>query len=124
MHFRRILLVAAGGAAGTAARLALGLTIPEVAGVPLAVLTVNIIGAFLLGVLTARLPTATEWRLLLGTGVLGGFTTYSALMTGTISLWEQAPLIAAAYALGSVVLGVLAAVLGLRLGRPPRGADV
>lgn len=81
-------------------------------------LIANTIGAFLIGALTARLPKATDLRLLLGTGALGGFTTYSAFMTGTIGLWADAPLLAVAYAAGSLVLGVGAAALGLRLGRP------
>jgi CrcB protein len=110
------MLVAAGGAVGTAARLALGLLLPDAGVLP--VLLANVVGAFLIGILTARLPKATELRLLLGTGALGGFTTYSAFMTGTVGLWTDAPLLAVAYALGSLVLGLGAAVLGLRLGRP------
>ncbi len=90
-------------------------------GFPLAVLLANVLGALLIGVVAARLPASAELRLLLGTGVLGGFTTYSALMTGTLALWGAAPLLAAAYAVGSLVLGLLAAAAGLRLGRPRRG---
>ena len=122
VNLRRILLVALGGTVGTAARLALGLVIPETGGFPLAVLLANILGAFLIGVLAARLPGSTDLRLLLGTGVLGGFTTYSAFMTGTLALWKDAPLLAAAYAVGSLVLGLAAAAVGLRWGRPRRGA--
>lgn len=112
----RVLLVAAGGTIGTAARLALGLWLP-VDGMPWATLLVNVLGAALLGILTARLP-APDLRLFLGTGALGGFTTYSALTVGTLELWQTAPVLAATYAGGSVVLGVTAAALGLRLGRP------
>lgn len=116
---RRVLLVAAGGTIGTAARLALGLLLPDAGVLP--VLIANVIGALLIGALTARLPRATERRLLLGTGVLGGFTTYSAFTTGTVSLWTDAPLVALGYAVASLVLGVAAAALGLRLGRPREG---
>ena len=119
---RRILFVALGGTIGTAARLALGLVISETDGFPLAVLLANVFGAFLIGVLAARLPGSTDLRLLLGTGVLGGFTTYSAFMTGTLALWTDAPLLAGAYAVGGLVLGLAAAALGLRLARPRRGA--
>lgn len=122
VNLRRILLVAAGGTVGTAARLALGLAVPDAGGFPVAVLLANVVGALLIGVLAARLPASADLRLLLGTGVLGGFTTYSAFMTGTVSLWSEAPALAAAYALGSLVLGIGAAALGLRLGRPRRGA--
>lgn len=118
MTLRAVLLVALGGTLGAAARLGLGLLIPDADGIPLAVLTANLLGALLLGILAARLPPATELRLLLGTGMLGAFTTYSAFATGTVSLWQSAPALAAAYAAGSVVLGLAAAVLGLRLGRP------
>lgn len=114
---RRLLLVALGGTVGTAARLGLSLALPDGGGFPVAVLLANIVGAFLIGVLAARLPAAADLRLLLGTGVLGGFTTYSAFMTGTLALWTQAPLLAFAYAAGSLVLGLAAAALGLRLGR-------
>lgn len=115
---RRLLLVALGGTVGTAARLGLSLALPDGGGFPVAVLLANIVGAFLIGVLAARLPAAADLRLLLGTGVLGGFTTYSAFMTGTLALWTHAPLLAFAYAAGSLVLGLAAAALGLRLGRP------
>ena len=123
VNFRRVLLVALGGTIGTAARLGLGLAIPDQGGFPVAVLVANILGAFLIGVVAARLAASTYLRLLLGTGVLGGFTTYSAFMTGTLALWTDAPLLAGAYALGSLVLGVAAASLGLRLGRPRRTTE-
>lgn len=116
MNLRRVLLVAAGGAVGTAARLGLGLLLVDAGVLP--VLIANATGALLIGILTARLPKATDLRLLLGTGALGGFTTYSAFMTGTIALWADAPLLAIAYAAGSLVLGLAAAAVGLRLGRP------
>lgn len=97
------------------------MVLPDAAGFPVAVFVANILGALLIGVLAARLPASTDLRLMLGTGVLGGFTTYSAFMTGTLSLWAEAPLLAAGYAVGSLVLGLGAAALGLRLGRPRTG---
>ncbi|MFE7196910.1 fluoride efflux transporter FluC [Microbacterium oxydans] len=121
MNLRRILLVAAGGTVGTAARLGLGLMLPDAGGFPVAVLVANVVGALLIGLLAARLPATAELRLALGTGVLGGFTTYSAFMTGTLSLWADTPVIAVAYAVGSLALGLAAAALGLRLGRPRAG---
>ncbi|MCE0509146.1 CrcB family protein [Microbacterium sp. KKR3/1] len=122
MTFRRILLVAVGGMVGTAARLGLGLVLPDAGGFPVAVLLANVLGAVLIGVLAARLPSSTDLRLALGTGVLGGFTTYSAFMTGTVELWADAPVLAVAYAIGSLVLGLAGAALGLRFGRPRHGA--
>jgi CrcB protein len=117
VNLRRLLLVALGGTLGTAARLALGLVLPDAEGVPIAILVANVLGALLIGVLAARLPRSSEIRLLLGTGVLGGFTTYSSFMTGTLALWTDAPALAIAYAVGSLVLGLGAAAAGLRLGR-------
>lgn len=122
MTLRRLLLVAAGGTVGTAARLGLGLALPNGGGLPVAVLVANVVGALLIGVLAARIPASTDLRLLLGTGVLGGFTTYSAFMTGSVELWTDAPLLAFAYAAGSLVLGLGAAALGLRIARPRAGA--
>lgn len=118
MTARRLLLVFAGGSIGTAARLAVGLWMPDAGGFPFATLAVNVLGALLIGILAARLPQTTGLRVFLGTGVLGGFTTYSAFMTGTVALWADAPLLAFVYAAGSLVLGLGAAALGLRLGRP------
>lgn len=118
MTLRRLLLVFAGGSIGTAMRLAIGLWMPDGGGIPLATLLVNVVGSLLIGVLAARLPSTAEMRVFLGTGVLGGFTTYSAFMTGTIALWAAAPLLAFAYAAGSLVLGLAAAAAGLAIGRP------
>ncbi|MGN8026659.1 fluoride efflux transporter FluC [Microbacterium sp. 22242] len=119
----RLALVVAGGAIGTAGRLGLGLLLPAatgagLTGVPWATLAVNLAGAFLIGVLAARLPGSSAVRVLLGTGMLGGFTTYSSLAVGTATLWHAQPLLAAGYAAGSVILGIAAAALGLDLARP------
>ena len=119
---QRLLLVLAGGSLGTAARLAVGLWMPDAGGFPYATLLVNVLGALLIGVVAARLASTAALRVFLGTGVLGGFTTYSAFMTGTVALWADAPLLAFAYAAGSLVLGLVAAALGLFLGRPRASA--
>lgn len=77
-------LVALGGALGTAARAALTLVLDESLG-PFLVPLVNLVGAFLLGLVTGALlrradsARARALRMFAGTGVLGGFTTYSAL---------------------------------------------
>lgn len=118
MTARSLLFVFAGGSIGTAARLAIGLWLPDAGGFPTATFFVNVLGALLIGILAARMPQTSGMRVFLGTGVLGGFTTYSAFMTGAVSLWTDAPLLAFAYAAGSLVLGLVAAALGLRLGSP------
>lgn len=117
MTLRRLLLVLLGGTIGTAARLALALAIPDAGAFPLATFLANVVGSFLIGVLSAwPLPEqrgAVELRLLLGTGVLGGFTTYSAFTTGTVALWTDALPLALAYAVASIVLGLAAAAAGM-----------
>lgn len=120
MTFRRLLLVMLGGMLGTAARLGVGMLVPHVGGFPLATLIVNVVGALLIGVLAARLPSSSEVRVFLGTGILGGFTTYSAFAVGSVELWADVPLLAAIYAALTLGLGIAAAVLGLRLGRRRR----
>lgn len=120
MRPRLLLLVFVGGMLGTAAREAILLLAPT-DGVPWSVLVVNLSGAFLLGALVRGLesrdetPRRRDARLLLGTGVLGGFTTYSALAVDAVVLLESAPLLGIAYALGSVVAGVVCASVGWAL---------
>nr|WP_281370306.1 CrcB family protein [Microbacterium pseudoresistens] len=113
-----MLLVVVGGMLGTAARLGVGLLVPSAGGFPLATLIANVVGALLISVLAARLPGSTDARVFLGTGVLGGFTTYSAFAVGTVELWADEPTTAAVYVLLTLGLGVAAAFTGLRIGRP------
>lgn len=117
MTLRRLLLVALGGTIGTAARLAFALLLPDAAGFPLATLAVNVVGALLIGVLAVRLPSSSDTRIFVGTGILGGFTTYSAFAVGTVELWIETPLLAGLYVLLTLALGIAAAILGMRLGR-------
>jgi len=121
---RRLLLVVLGGMLGTAARLGIGLLVPDAGGLPLATLFANVAGALLIGALAARLPLdrvrdrGGDIRVFLGTGVLGGFTTYSAFAVGSTELWAEAPVLAALYVVLTLGLGIAAAVCGTRLGRP------
>lgn len=118
---RMLPLIATGGAIGTAAREGLTLAFPAVDGVPFAILGVNLVGAFLLGLLVEALARRgpdtgrrRTVRLTLGTGVLGGFTTYSALSTDTaLLLLDGRWTVGTAYALGSVVIGAGMTVAGI-----------
>ena len=87
-----------------------------------ATMAVNVVGSFALGLVVGRLgdghPIA---RAFLGTGVLGGFTTYSAFAVQTVALLGAAPVAGVALALVSVLLGILAAALGVRLTQRPPG---
>ena len=116
-------LVAAGGALGTALREALSLIRPPIDGVPVTTAAINLAGAFALGWLLAALsgPGAdTErrraWRTFAGAGVLGGFTTYSALAADTVLLSGARPLLGLGYAVGTVIAGWAAAAVGLAVG--------
>ena len=117
-------LVFVGGVLGTAARAGVALVVPQPVGVPLSTLMVNIVGAFLLGVLLEVLArrgpdvgVRRAVRLTVGTGFLGGFTTYSSLTaeTGTLSLAGSGG-VAASYAVGSLLLGLLTAWAGILVG--------
>lgn len=115
--------MAVGGAAGTVARYVLGEALPTAGGLSVAVALANLLGALALGTLVGALTvrgddtgTRRRLRLLLGTGVLGGFTTYSAFAVDVVAVADR-PLLSLAYAGGSLALGVLAAAGGLALGR-------
>jgi fluoride exporter len=122
LHWRYVGLVALGGTLGTAARFALTETVPAWHDVPVATFAVNVVGAFLLGVLLADLArrgrdegTRRAVRLLVGTGFLGGFTTYSSLAVDTDALLRSGYAgLAVGYAVTTVVVGALAAAAGIR----------
>lgn len=125
LHPGLLALVAAGGAAGSLARYAVTSTVGTPGDLPLGTLVVNVAGACALGVLlellalrgsdVGRRRTA---RLLLGTGFLGAFTTYSALAVETDGLLRDGRILAAVGdGVGSVVLGFAAALAGILLTR-------
>jgi CrcB protein len=125
-----LLAVFAGGLIGSGARLGIDALLPHgTAEPPWSTLIINICGALLLGFLVARVwPVAPPWvRLGLGTGVLGSFTTFSAVMVSLLTLASTAPLTGLVYLVVTLVAGFGAAALGLRLGRvrgtPPIGDD-
>jgi CrcB protein len=131
------LAAALGGALGALARWGLGEALPHDAGTwPWATLVENLSGCLVLGVLItavfARYPDHRWLRPFLGTGVLGGYTTYSAFAVETVQLAEAGAWpAAAAYVVASVVGGVLLAAAGVLLGRAarrsgaaPRRADI
>jgi len=110
------LLVGVGGALGSMARYGAYRMWPG-GGWPVATITVNVLGSFAIGLLymyvAARGPSADNARLFWMTGVLGGFTTYSAFALETVLLgfsWAGA-----AYVAGTLVGCVLAAVLGMKV---------
>lgn len=121
---QNILLVALGGALGASARhLANGLAL-RIAGpaFPWGTMAINITGSLAMGVfielLARRFNASNELRLFVATGILGGFTTFSAFSLDFAVLWERGPIApAVAYALVSVVGSILALFFGLWLVR-------
>ncbi len=125
-HLRPGLLavVLVGGTLGTAAREGLSLAFPATGGVAWVIVGINVLGAFLLGLLLEALarsgPDAGRRRLLrlgLGTGVLGGFTTYSTFAVATAGLLGAGrPLLALAYVAATLLLGAAASLAGIMAG--------
>jgi CrcB protein len=121
IHTRVVTAVAAGGASGALARWGVAEALPHASGeFPWATAMTNVLGCFLIGVLMVvvieRLPEQRLVRPFLGTGILGGFTTFSTYAVDTRALMAaDRPGLAAAYVVGTLVVGLLAVVLGLRL---------
>lgn len=114
--------VALGGALGASGRYMTNVAVMRVIGpgFPWGTVAVNIAGSFLMGVLVVVLANKDATRLapFLLTGVLGGFTTFSAFSLDTFTLWERGQVVlAGAYVLGSVALSILALVAGVLAAR-------
>lgn len=120
-----LFLVAMGGATGAVLRYLLGAQALRVFGNgwPYGTLAANVLGGLLMGALAAALtlrggPDQEKWRLLLGVGVLGGFTTFSAYSLEIVMMIERRSYLQAiTYSLGSVVLSVASLFVGLILVR-------
>jgi len=120
--FSTLLQVALGGAIGASGRYLTGVAAVRVMGhgFPWGTLAVNVIGSFLMGVLVVVLAQAGGTRAapFLMTGILGGFTTFSAFSLDALTLYERGQLgLAGAYVAGSVILSLLAIALGLLVAR-------
>ena|SRR5438045_3134364 len=120
----RFLLVCAGGAAGTAARYLTALWAGAAFGpaFPFGTLIVNVLGSFLIA-LIMQIGVATEWmsadvRIMLTTGVMGGFTTYSTFNYETTSYFREGAWLIGFANMAATLIGCLAAGLaGLALAR-------
>ena len=123
-----VLAVFVGGMFGSAIRLGIDTALPHAAdSFAWSTLAINVVGSFALGVLTARVwPTAHPWlRAGLGPGVLGAFTTFSAVMVSMVAFTTADRLILGlAYLAASVALGFGAAAVGLQLGRATKSLAV
>ncbi|MEQ9260650.1 MAG: fluoride efflux transporter CrcB [Roseovarius sp.] len=117
-----LLPVALGGALGASARYLASVGTMRLVGpgFPWATLGVNVLGSFLMGVIVVVLAreSGTRFAPFLMTGVLGGFTTFSAFSLDALTLYERGQAgLAAAYVGASVILSLLAIVAGLALAR-------
>jgi CrcB protein len=117
-------LIATFGAAGAVARYALDGWVSDATRgqFPWGTFAVNLLGAFTLGVVVAltteRLLPHPNWRIALGIGFLGSFTTFSTYAYESVRLAEDGAVgLAFANAVGMLALGLLAAALGLAVGR-------
>jgi len=116
--------VAAGGAIGAVGRYAVSVFATRAFGFefPWGTVIVNVLGSFLMGALITfmalKWSTTQEMRAFLTTGILGGFTTLSAFSLDVATLYERKhPIVAGAYALGSVGLSLIAIFVGMALVR-------
>ncbi|MFJ4037169.1 fluoride efflux transporter FluC [Microbacterium sp. NPDC090007] len=110
--------VAVAGGIGAALRYVIDTGVRRVTGerFPWGILLVNLTGALVLGILS-MLPADEAWRWIIGTGLLGGYTTFSAVAVTTVLLAEEGRTRAAtAYAVVSFAGSVVAAAAGLGLG--------
>ena len=124
---RNLIAAFLGGAVGTALRLGLdAILVHHDDQFPWSTLIVNIVGSFALAVLAARVwPVAPAWlRVGLGPGLVGGFTTFSAVMVSMVTLAASNEIVLAlVYLVVTLVFGFGAAALGFLIaGR--RGTDV
>jgi fluoride exporter len=113
-------LVFLGGGIGSALRHGVNLAAARLLGFgfPYGTLTVNVVGSLAMGALAGyfafRGEAAQPWRLLLTTGVLGGFTTFSAFSLDAVLLYERGqPGLALVYVLASVAASIAALLVGL-----------
>lgn len=124
LTLNKIAIVMAGAALGGAARYVVATVIAErfVSRYPWGTFTVNMTGCFLIGLISTilmdRIAQPANWQLFLVTGILGGYTTFSAFGWETVQLTRQTEhLLALMYALGSVVCGYLTVWLGVVIAR-------
>ena len=118
------LIVFIGGGLGAALRHGVNVTLPKLtgAGFPYATLFENVTGSLVMGLLTGYFAfkgdASQHWRLFLTTGILGGYTTFSAFSLDAVLLYERGAIgQAAAYVVGSVALAIAGLMVGLAVVR-------
>lgn len=116
------LAIALGGALGSVSRFAVVSYLTPLFNYrfPFGTFAVNVIGSLLIGIayviLIEKMAASSEWRLFFITGVLGGFTTFSAFSLELLQLWQGGHLLSAfVYALSSVAICLLMVFIGVLL---------
>jgi CrcB protein len=119
-----LLLAVTGGAIGSGARYLVNVGFARAVGTsyPWSTLTVNVVGCLLMGLVTElvlrRFEGSAEVRVFMATGILGGFTTFSAFALDFVALTRaNEPAAALGYVLASVIVSILAVYAGLSLGK-------
>ena len=118
-----VILVMVGGGLGAMLREFTMLMVPNpVDGFPMDILVANLLAAFLLGLVTAlhrRQILSDDVNMLLGVGIMGGMSTFSSFVYGSVVLMHASiasAVVATVYVVASLVLGYLAIILGEKLG--------
>lgn len=116
------LMIAIGGALGSIARYAAVAYLTPMLSYrfPFGTFIVNISGSFLIGaayvVIIEKAVIPSEWRLFIITGILGGYTTFSAFSLEMLQMWQEGQVVLSlVYAVSSVALGLLFAYFGMQL---------
>ena len=118
-----VIAVFLGGGLGAMLREFIMLGVPNLAdGFPMDILVANLVAAFLLGLVTAlhrRQVVSDRVNTLVGTGIMGGLSTFSSFVFGAVVLMSASTasaIVASVYIVISLVLGYIAIVVGLKLG--------
>jgi CrcB protein len=124
-----VIVVFIGGALGAMLREFIMLMVPQLSDrFPMDILVANLVAAFLLGLVTAahsRKLVSDGVNMLVGTGMMGGLSTFSSFAYGAfilITASRASAAVAVVYVVVSLVLGYIAVIVGLKLGGPPRAA--
>ena len=119
---KKVIWIGVAGAAGALMRVAAGQVFVNESNFPIVTLCINLIGTFLLCLITigslTKLKMNKDIQEILMTGFLGAFTTFSAVSMETIELFTSGqPMVAFLYITTSMIGGLLAAIVGFHLGR-------
>lgn len=124
-----VILVFVGGALGAMLREFITLMVPHLTDrFPMDILVANLVAAFVLGLVTAahsRKVVSDGVNMLIGTGMMGGLSTFSSFAYGGLVLVtasRASAAVAVVYVVVSLVLGYIAVIVGLKLGGPPKAA--